>query len=373
MPGYDEIERNMVMLTQVGSQAYGTNTPESDEDLGGVCIPPLRARIGLERFDQADKWTDEQGNKIDKVVYSIVKAVNLMLGNNPNMMDYLFMPDRCIKLLKPEWEKILEVREKFISTKCYHTYSGYAFAQMERLETHRRYLRMDPPPTRPNRADFGLPERSLFPETQHEAIAKISTDYVPPELKDDFVSQAISLFDTELPLLLRRYADQQIVHLLVEEIRKSMTSHLRALSSISSTFLKDEYVDLAQRELRYLGAVKDWQRYEAWKKGRNSKRLELEQKCGYDSKHASHAIRLMTMATEILDGKGILVDRTGIDAEMLLDIRKGNWSLDQVLDLSKGLEQRAKDLYDNSSLPREPDRPAVFQILEEVLTGWRGA
>lgn len=359
------VEDRMIASIIVGSQAYGTNLPESDSDEGGVCIPIKECYIGDKKFDQANKWTDANGEKIDKTVYSIDKAIDLMLDNNPNMLDYLYIPERCIKFIKPEWERILAIRDEFISKKCRYSFSGYAQNQMQRIATHKSYLLN--PIRMPTREEFQLPEKHVFPDTQYETIAKLAADYVPVELKDEFYREMSTVVDNEAVTIFRKYVEPSLVQLVMGEFKKGQQEFLGMISSISGMYLKDEYTVMAKRELSYLSAFWNWKRYEEWKKSRNPKRQELERKCGYDSKHASHAIRLSRMCVEIMEGKGVRVDRKGIDADYLLDVRLGNRPFDEVLDESIRLEARAKELYDTSPIPYHPNRKLVNSIKMDII------
>ncbi len=50
LEGHNEkwLNDNTIYLTKHGSQAYGTNTPTSDLDVRGVCIPPIKTHnLGL--------------------------------------------------------------------------------------------------------------------------------------------------------------------------------------------------------------------------------------------------------------------------------------------------------------------------------------
>jgi hypothetical protein len=100
----------------------------------------------------------------------------------------------------------------------------------------------------------------------------------------------------------------------------------------------------------------------------DQKRKELERKCGYDAKHASHCIRLTRMALEIMEGKGINVDRRSIDADELLDIRLGNWSYQKVIDLAKDLQNKAHIAAKNSELIDVPDRDAIINLQKNIMT-----
>lgn len=362
---HKEVNENLVYLITVGSQAYGTSTPESDEDIGGVCIQPKEYFIGDKHFEQSNKWEDENGNKVDKTIYGFNKAIDLMVDNNPNMLDYLFVPERCIKFIRPEWKRILEIRDSFISKKCKHSFTGYHHGQMERLETHKAYLRNPVP--KPSRADFGLPEVSVFPQTQYELIAKLSSDYIPEEHRSEFYRQMSSLVDNEGVTIFRQFMDPAMVQLAMGEFKLGQKAFLTMFSSMSGRFLKDEFMDAAKNELRYLQAYKNWKRYQDWDKGRNPKRKALEAKCGYDSKFAAHGIRIINMGIEILEGKGVRVDRTGIDAEYLLHVRNGNVPWEEVLDASRKGMDRMQELYETSPLPYSPDKDLINAVRMDII------
>lgn len=359
------VEERTIFLGVLGSTAYGTNLPTSDEDVGGVCIPTKDYYIGTKKFEQANKWVDENGNKIDKTIYSFDKIIDLATDNNPNCLDYLFLPERCIKICKPEWKKILAIRDSFISKRCKHSFSGYAFAQLERIQTHRSYLLS--PVKKPSREQFGLSEKSIFPETQVEIIAKLGFNYIDFNDKDSFYREVNQVVDNEMMIIFRKYLAPEVVPFIMQEFKKGQTEYLRTFESIASMYLKEEYVSQAAKEMKYLTAYKNWKRYEDWRQSRNPKRQELEAKCGYDSKHASHLIRLEKMGIEILEGKGCRVDRTGIDADELLNIRLGNVAWEKVLEMSRANQAKLDGLYETSTIPHQPNRKLIENTKMEIL------
>lgn len=114
-----------------------------------------------------------------------------------------------------------------------------------------------------------------------------------------------------------------------------------------------------------------WKQYQNWRKNRNLARAELEEKFGYDTKHAMHLVRLLRMGEEILKTGQVLVKRP--DAEELLAIRNGSWSYE---DLLKWTEEKDQELYeyyqkDKSPLPQEPNRKelneACIRLTEHAL------
>jgi predicted nucleotidyltransferase len=79
-------ETNLICKVVAGSQAYGLDTPESDLDVRGVCIPPKRYLLGLSAFEQ---W-EQQDDVGDTVIYALTKFVHLALACNPNIIELLY-------------------------------------------------------------------------------------------------------------------------------------------------------------------------------------------------------------------------------------------------------------------------------------------
>jgi uncharacterized protein len=328
------LDKNTIFLAIAGSHSYGLNTPESDIDEIGVTIPTNSYLLGIHKFEQANKFKDENGNKVDKTIYDIRKAIQLIIDNNPNMLSMLFYPERCIKRIEPDWQKFLDIRSSFLSKKTRYSFQGYAFAQLERIKTHRSFMASAVP--KPFRTDYGLPEVSIFPETQVENIAKLSEEYVPKDKLDDFHKEITSVNDTYLVKAFRKYIEDPIItDYAIREYKKGQTEYLRSLETISSMYLRDEYREMASKEMKYLTAYKNWRRYEEWKKNRNPKRKAIEEKCGFDAKHGTMLLLLSRQAVEILKYGELFVDRTEIDRDELLAIKQGNVDFEYVMNEAK--------------------------------------
>lgn len=125
-------QEDIVFLQTGGSHLYGLNTKDSDEDLRGVALisdPSLYFGY-LTRFEQKDSWGDHQ----DKVVYEFRKAIHLIADGNPNMVDLAFSDPKSHLICDAPWQKVLDHKDKFLSTKMRHTYTGYAHAQYKKLK-----------------------------------------------------------------------------------------------------------------------------------------------------------------------------------------------------------------------------------------------
>jgi hypothetical protein len=94
------------------------------------------------------------------------------------------------------------------------------------------------------------------------------------------------------------------------------------------------------------------------------KRKRLVERFGYDTKNAAHLIRLLRMGAEFLRDGELHVRRD--DAQELLAIRRGEWSLAAVQAEAERLFRRVEDVYAQSTLPERPDRDAVNALAVEV-------
>lgn len=99
----------------------------------------------------------------------------------------------------------------------------------------------------------------------------------------------------------------------------------------------------------------DYKRYWDWVKNRNESRFQLNKGYDYDSKNIQHCVRILTMATEIAQGKGMILDRTGIDRDWLLKIKNHGVPYNEVMEYVENLEETMKENFEKSNLPEEPD------------------
>jgi len=121
------VNKNTIYKTVVGSTAYGLNTPESDIDLKGVCIPPKEYYFGIKTFEQQEFGADH-------TVYAIRKFFKLAKDCNPNIVEMLYTDSKFIQQIDKFGEKLRANRELFISKKAKFTFAGYAFAQLKRIK-----------------------------------------------------------------------------------------------------------------------------------------------------------------------------------------------------------------------------------------------
>jgi predicted nucleotidyltransferase len=328
-----------IFLTRHGSHAYGTNVEGSDEDFKGLAIAPREYYLGnLHKFEQA-----ENKGGLDVVIYDIKKFVQLATECNPNVIEVLNTKQEDWSIpsgAEYEWaeEAFMELfrnRDLFLSKLAKFRFSGYAFSQLKRIKTHRRWL-LDPPKRQPVRVDYDLPESNTLDKQQLDVInSKIE------KLEDKLGGEGFTKDRVE-------QVDPELVAKALQQCK-----------------LDANLMEIIVNERRYHAAMKNWHQYLTWKEERNPKRSALEASFGYDTKHAMHLVRLMRMAREILDTGQVIVRRP--DAEELVGIRNGAWSYEALMDWALKEEEALNVSYASSLLPHSPDRVKIDRILVDII------
>jgi uncharacterized protein len=96
-----------------------------------------------------------------------------------------------------------------------------------------------------------------------------------------------------------------------------------------------------------------------------AKRKELVDRFGYDTKNASHLVRLLRMGVEFLTEGELKVFRE--DAQELKAIKQGLWTLEEVKHEADQLFNLAREAYVRSILPAEPDYKKAEELLISIL------
>lgn len=148
---------NTHYLTIMGSVSYGVSSDTSDMDVYGFCIPPKEIIFPhlageIQGFGTPNKrfgqWQEHhikdpcamqgKGRSYDLSVYNVVDYFQLLMQNNPNMVDSIFTPDNCVLHITRIGTMVREKRKLFLHKKCWHTFKGYAFAQMKKIRNKER-------------------------------------------------------------------------------------------------------------------------------------------------------------------------------------------------------------------------------------------
>jgi predicted nucleotidyltransferase len=101
------------------------------------------------------------------------------------------------------------------------------------------------------------------------------------------------------------------------------------------------------------------------------KRKKLVEKYGYDCKNAAHLVRLMRMCNEWLATGQFKVHRD-LDAQELIDIKTGKYSLGEVQRMAEKLFKTGEELFakNHSKFPIEVDKNKVNDLLLEIFKNY---
>lgn len=367
------LQNRLIFATKHGSVAYGLNTETSDLDLKGFCIPPLEVEYDLfHRFEQSEndegfnnrfsQLANPKNPKIESTVYSLKKIFILAANCNPNCTELFFVDPSDYLIMTPTMEKILENRNLFISSKTKFTFSGFAYSQLSKIERHRKWI-VEGELKQPTRAEFGLPE--VCPRGFDDV-----NKYVKQKLEEWNLSK-FSMDEME-----RNDLKETIWELVSEVTGASVTwdnwPEVYWLSAqqklVHDLGLGEQVASLIQSEYAYKRAVEKYQSWVNWKKNRNKERAILEEKSGYDTKHASHLVRLMRMGYEILTEGKVIVKRP--DRGELLAIKQGAWSYDKVMEYADEMQRKLDEAYKVTKLPKQVDFKKVNDLYQRIITNY---
>lgn len=146
----DWLVDNVHYLTVMGSNAYGVSSDSSDEDIYGFCIPKKkdifphldgeiigfgRTKNRFEVWQQHHIKDEENRKEYDFQIFSIVKYFQLCMECNPNMIDSLFTPVRCIIHSTHVGNIVRQSRHLFLHKGAFHRFSGYAYSELHKNDT----------------------------------------------------------------------------------------------------------------------------------------------------------------------------------------------------------------------------------------------
>lgn len=305
----------IILTGIVGSHSYGTATSESDMDYMSVVIPETKYYLGLSNWGNSGTMKDVYedsitGQLVEHQYYELKKFISMCSAMNPNAIPLLWLNHDLYTIMTPEGESLMKNRELFNSKKAYHTFSGFAHNQLQKMggifndaEESNQFLKNGYQRV----MDF------LFSSIEYQRFlrAKLHTEFTSGEVYDEGYLAALIAINTHCKEESKRIKDGPI------------TGRMGA------------------------------------------KRKELREKYGYDCKFAYHVIRQMKMCIEFLSNPqdGLKVMRKGIDSELLYSIRQGEFTQESIKKMADELFLEAKEIFKTTTLP---DNPCMEEI--EALT-----
>lgn len=107
-----------------------------------------------------------------------------------------------------------------------------------------------------------------------------------------------------------------------------------------------------------------YHQYQEWVQKRNKVRYEENKEKTWDGKNIMHCLRLLTMAQEIFEGKGVCLNRKlAGDAEFFLKVRNHEFEYQYISELLEKKLQDVNKAYENTNLPDKIDTNFVNELL----------
>lgn len=330
----DELREKKLIVMEClsGSKAYGLDTPESDTDIKGVFILPKEDYFGLDYIPQVSNETN------DIVFYELGRFMELLLQNNPNILELLSTPEDAVIYRHPFMSEVKP--EIFLSQLCSNTFGKFALSQIKKAK--------------------GLKKKIVNPVGK-ERKSVLSFCFV------NFESGAISLLKyleinnwkpencglVNIPFMKDVYGLYYDDKPGFNGIIRSKDSNDICLSSIPKV-AKQEALLYFNRD-GYSTYCKEYREYWDWVEKRNDTRYESTQSHGknYDAKNMMHTFRLLEMAIEIAKEGKINVKRQNRD--FLLSIKSGKFEYDDLLKMANERNLEMEKAFELSNLQIKPD------------------
>ncbi len=364
-----------------GSHAYGTNVESSDEDYAGVYIQDMNDILGNNYKEQIND------DKNDTVFYEVKRFVELLSTANPTMIELLNTPEDCIIYKHPSFDSIIKEKDKFITRKCKHSFGGYAKQQISKASGQDKKVNWEKDKvSRKNTIDFvyffeegktiqlseylektGLDQRfcglSSLPHARD--IYSLYYDFNSAALYSEKLtknSRIISKFLFKLSNLIALSGFKLSPGNGYNGIAFEKSNSIR-LSSIPK--YADGFIGyITYNKDAYSQHCDDYRSYQTWLKNKNEARWVDVEAHGQkiDGKNMLHCQRLLNMAKEIAEGKGVIVRRP--DAEYLKSIRKGQIDLQTLIDAAEATIKEIDYIFDNNkTLPEEVPQELVSELI----------
>lgn len=133
----DEQPYATLFVTISGANLYGFPSPDSDYDIRGAHVLPLRDAVGLwpDRNDTIEVERIRDGLEVDLVTHDIRKFFGLMLRRNGYVMEQVFSP--LIVRTTPEHEELKAIAKQCLTRHHVHHYLGFVQTQWRLFEKER--------------------------------------------------------------------------------------------------------------------------------------------------------------------------------------------------------------------------------------------
>lgn len=125
----------LVFATVSGAHLYGFPSPDSDFDLRGVHVLPVREVVGLDTGPDTIELTANDELELDLVTHDARKFFTLLLRKNGYVLEQLFSP--LVVVTTPEHEELKSIARGCVTRHHSHHYLGFAETQWRLFDKER--------------------------------------------------------------------------------------------------------------------------------------------------------------------------------------------------------------------------------------------
>src|SRR5438132_184157 len=123
----------LIFATISGAHLYGFPSPDSDFDLRGIHVLPLKEVVGLRIGPETiEKFGVDDGLEIDLVTHDAKKFFGLLLKKNGYVLEQVLSP--VVVHTTPEHDELKEIAAQCITRHHAHHYLGFAETQWKLFE-----------------------------------------------------------------------------------------------------------------------------------------------------------------------------------------------------------------------------------------------
>lgn len=376
-------EENRLLYSYIrGSHCHGINTPLSDIDKSGIFIAKKEdlLDLGLNYQPQIANETN------DIVYYELKKFMDLLIKSNPTILEALFVDDKFVEFEHPLITELKKNKDKFITKKCFPSFFGYAESQIKKAKGLNKKINWDEQQmVRKTPFDFAytfykqgstkienwLDNRGLKQEfcglvhipNMHDTYGVYydwGAHFEANDIKtiEDFQKNEAAYSFAKSFYNLRNVDEWGEWFNNNKDIK-----HYRGICLENSTDMRGSSVSKGEMPLCYIvynengyksHCVK-YKEYQDWIKHRNPIRYESNLKKSYDAKNMCECFRLIHCGIEIANGQGYIVNRSGIDAEFLLDVKNHKFEYEELIEKLNEDKKRMEEAMIKSTLKDDID------------------
>jgi uncharacterized protein len=312
------IQQNIIYKVKSGSQLYGTSTPESDTDYTSIFIPSAYNLLSLQKCDFVDmsskgakEYRRNTNQDFDDQSHSLSRYLQLVLKGNPNLTEILFAPKEIIEIENPIFTELKRNYSKLLSRLVYDSFVGFATSQRKKLEY--------------KRIRYGELQSTL------QYLQEVCGNQL-----EDNRTKMNERTATHLNTLLQHYkgAKNNVEHF-----------HIGLPLKIIYEKIKSEYENYGWRL--------------------HTKSFKI---LGYDTKFASHTIRLLYEGEQLLLNGKLEYPLSGKVYNDIMNIKNGKLSIEEFQQLAYNYENKCREALINTNLSKKPNYKYANEYLVSVLS-----